>query len=66
MADDRKTPDRPVQRCFEGQRLEEQLWSLAYQELWPVIRKKTTANGAKRQQRDGQNSCATPNQARRA
>jgi hypothetical protein len=66
MADDRKTPDRPVQRCFEGHRLEEQLWSLAYQQLWPVIRRKRTADAAKSKQRHGQNSGATPNQARRA
>jgi hypothetical protein len=49
MADDRKTQDRPVQRAFECHRLEQQLCSLAYEELWPVIRKRTRAAGSKRQ-----------------
>jgi hypothetical protein len=66
MADDRKTRDRPVQRWSERQRLEEQLWSLAYEQVWPVIRKKPKAGGAKANQQPRQRSRLTPKEARRA
>ena len=46
MADERKAKDRPVHRCCECHRLEEQIWSLAYEQVWAVIRKKTKASGA--------------------
>lgn len=48
MVDDRKRQDRPVVRAFQRHRLEEQLWSLAYQHILPVICKRA---GAKNQQR---------------
>jgi hypothetical protein len=66
MADDRKTRDRPLQRSFERHRVEEQLWSLAYQQVWPVIRKKPKASGAKTKHRLYEPSRATPQKARRA
>jgi hypothetical protein len=34
-----KTPERAVQHCFEPNRLQEQLWALAYEHIWPVLRK---------------------------
>jgi hypothetical protein len=66
MADDRKIRDHPVQRSFECHRLEEQLWSLAYQQLRPVIRRKTRASGAKTKQRFYGQSPISPQKARRA
>jgi hypothetical protein len=66
MADDRKTRDRPVQRSFECHRLQEQLWSMAYQRLLPVIRRKTQASGAKTKQRRYGQSRVSPKKARRA
>jgi hypothetical protein len=66
MADDRKTLERPLQRTFECHRLQEQLWSLAYQRLWPLIRRKIPARGAKTQTpRCNASGTAAPN-ARRA
>ena len=47
MVDDQKAYDRPVQRMSECHRFQEQLWSLAYHELWPVKRQRTKASGAK-------------------
>jgi hypothetical protein len=66
MADDRKTRDRPLQRSFERQRLEEQLWSLAYQQVWPVIRKKPKASGSKTKHGLYEPSHSTAQKARRA
>lgn len=34
-------PRRAVRRCHEACRLEEQLWSLVFEELWPVVRRST-------------------------
>jgi hypothetical protein len=39
MEDNRKSPERSVQRSFECTRLEEQLWAMAYEELWPVVQR---------------------------
>jgi hypothetical protein len=55
-----------VQRAFECHRLEEELWSLAYQQLEPVIRRKTPASGAKTKQRNYGQSRMSPKKARRA
>jgi hypothetical protein len=65
MADDRKTQDRPVRRSFERHRLEEQLWSLAFQHIWSVIRKKPKASGANTKHRSGKPR-STAQKARRA
>jgi hypothetical protein len=64
MADDRTTRDRPVHRSCERQRLEEQLWSLAYQHLWPALRNKPKARGPKSKQRS-YDQARTTAQARR-
>lgn len=40
MADTRKTKDRCLRSCQEVSRLEEQLWSMAYEQIWPVVRKR--------------------------
>ena len=42
------TPRRGVRRCQEGSRLEERLWVLAFEELWPVASRST-----RRRDRDG-------------
>lgn len=64
MADDRKRQDRPVRRVFQGHRLEEQLWSLAYQYLWPGIHQR--AGGAKKQPRLYEKTRLQDQKARRA
>ena len=38
-------PRRAVRRCHEGCRLEEQLWVLAFEELWPVVSRLTRREG---------------------
>ena len=40
MEDNRKRRDRPLQRCCQCHRLEEQLWTAAYEEIWPVVRRR--------------------------
>ena len=38
MEGDRKNQVRSMRRCFESSRVEEEVWSLAYERLWPMIR----------------------------
>jgi len=38
MEGDRRMQVRSMQRCFESSRVEEELWELAYERLWPLIR----------------------------
>lgn len=64
MADDRKRQDRPVLRVLQRQRLEDQLWSLAYQHVLPVVRKRT--GGAKKHQRLYEKTRIHAQKARRA
>ena len=66
MADDRKTHDRVVRRSFECHRLEEQLWSLAYQQVLAMIRQKTKANGVQSKQPYYEQARKTPTTARSA
>ncbi len=39
MEENRTAAERTLQRRFEMNRLEEQLWSMAYEHVWPVIRR---------------------------
>jgi hypothetical protein len=39
MADIHKSRGRILQRGYEWNRLEEQLWTVAYEQIWPVIRR---------------------------
>jgi hypothetical protein len=39
MEDKGTAPQRTLRRDFECNRLEEQLWTTAYEQIWPVIRK---------------------------
>lgn len=66
MADDRKTQDRFLYRCYECHRLEEQLWSLAYEQVWPVIRGKPKTIGATTNQLAYERPQTSPQQARSA
>jgi len=66
MADDGRTRDRPVRRSFECHRLEEQLWSMAYQQICPVIRQRTKASGTNSKSRYDKPTRRAAKQARRA
>jgi hypothetical protein len=35
----RSCKDRAISRSFEPNRMEEELWALAYEQVWPVIRR---------------------------
>jgi hypothetical protein len=39
MEDNRKVPERTLLRGFEGNRLEEQVWAMAYEHIWPLVYK---------------------------
>jgi hypothetical protein len=40
MEGKRKSPNaRELRRCYHCNRYEEELWALAYGEIWPVIRR---------------------------
>jgi hypothetical protein len=66
MAGERKALDRALQRSYELHRLEEELWSLAYQHVWPAIRKKPKAKDAQTKRRHGERSRMIPEISRRA
>jgi hypothetical protein len=38
----KSSSQRRVQRCYQCNRFEEELWALAYGELWPLIRRALT------------------------
>jgi hypothetical protein len=42
MEDSRKSGERRLRRCYQCNRLEEELWAMAYGEVWPLIRKALT------------------------
>jgi hypothetical protein len=39
MEDDRKSGERRLRRCYQCNRLEDELWAMAYGEVWPLIRR---------------------------
>lgn len=39
MEGDRKSEERRCQRCYECSRVEEELWALAYERVWPLARR---------------------------
>jgi len=64
MEDNRRGSARPLQRCCEGHRLEEQLWSIAYDQIWPVLRRSLNVSVEARRTRRGK--IGTKKVARRA
>jgi hypothetical protein len=55
MEDNRKISERTRQRDFECNRLEEQLWTMAYEQVWPVIHRSLKRATELRQRREGSN-----------
>jgi hypothetical protein len=39
MEDDRAGKERRWQRCYEGNRVEEELWQRAFELIWPLVRR---------------------------
>ena len=66
MADNRKSPARTVQRCYECHRLEEALWKLAYEQLWLVLRRRLHQQTAEQQQPGVERTSTITDLARRA
>jgi hypothetical protein len=52
MEGNRRKRDLPVRRGFEGNRLEEEIWAVAYEEVWPVLWRALGQNQLERSQRD--------------
>ena len=46
MADIDRSPRRCVQRRYERNRLEDQFWTMAYEEIWPVVRRSLQRHSA--------------------
>lgn len=42
MEDNCKSSVRKLRRCYQCNRFEEELWALAYGEVWPVVRRALT------------------------
>lgn len=40
MEDERKARECKLKRCYECNRLEDQLWNMAYQQIWPLVRRR--------------------------
>jgi hypothetical protein len=64
MEDNRRESSLRLRRCFECGRLEEQLWSMAYEEIWPVLRRSLKPSAEARRTR--QESIEPEKVARRA
>jgi hypothetical protein len=64
MEGNRTTAARTLTRRFESNRLEERLWSLAYEHIWPVVRRSWKRSVQERVCQSG--SDAKPEVARRA
>ena len=39
MEDNRKARECKVQRCYECSRLQDELWDMAYEQVWPLVRR---------------------------
>jgi hypothetical protein len=39
MEDNRKVRECKVQRCYECSRLQDELWDMAYEQVWPLVRR---------------------------
>lgn len=37
MEDNRNSGERRLRRCYQCNRLEDELWAMAYGEVWPLI-----------------------------
>ena len=39
MEDNRKTRECKLKRCYECTRLQDELWNMAYEQVWPLVRR---------------------------
>lgn len=37
---------RRVTRCYQANRIEDQLWALAYEQIWPLLRRRLNPHRA--------------------
>jgi len=49
MAGNRKAREYQVKRCYQCSRQEEELWNLAYDQIWPWIRESLAREQAEQQ-----------------
>ena len=63
MEDNRRIREQTLRRTYQCQRLEEELWTAAYEQIWPVCRRSVHQPSASTQPR---RSAAVRTFARRA
>jgi hypothetical protein len=61
-----KSRDRRLNRCYQGNRLEEQLWAVAYETVWPVVRRAVCGDAVAREPFVGDRIAVASRMARRA
>ncbi len=59
-----KSSGRPLKRCYQRNRLEDQLWVTAYEYVWPLVRRSLC--GSARVERLRDRIAAASRMARRA
>jgi hypothetical protein len=60
MEGTRRRLERPLKRSFQLNRLEEQLWIMAYEQVWPVIHRSLKRLSQQNQQeREGSRTAST-------
>ena len=66
MEDGPKPRERQLSRSYHCSRFEEQLWSMAYECVWPAIRRTLTEYRAEQHLQEDQETALATNVARRA
>ena len=66
MEDGPKPRERRLNRSYQCSRFEEQLWSMAYECVWPVIRRTPTECRAEEHLQEDQETAVETKVARRA
>jgi hypothetical protein len=42
-----RTGERRLKHCYQCNRLEDELWAMAYEQIWPLVRRPLVADRAK-------------------
>lgn len=49
-----RTGERELKHCYQCSRLEDELWAMAYEQIWPSIRRPLVAERPRTSRREGQ------------
>jgi hypothetical protein len=58
--------DRRLKRCYQCKRLEDQLWAMAYEHVWPVVRRAWCEEEGERDRFEREDATSASSLARRA